>query len=309
MTAISNRPTDQRNDRVYGGIVKRLILPLFGVIILILSVAQVKAMRQPHGSAGNVPSPATAPAAIVSAEGRLTTYPGSEVTVGSDVAGTIERLAVQEKDTVHKGQVVATIKADDTRAALNEAKARVGEAEADIRLYDLERDRARSLWNQDVGSRQSFEKADRDLDAARARRASAIAEVRRLDALLAKTVIVAPIDGVVVTRDVHPGETIAAGAALLTIADLRRTRIEAEVDEYDGGRVRLGAPVTIASEGYEGQWRGTVEEIPDSVTSRRLKPQDPSKPIDTRVLLVKVALGQPLPVKLGQRVEVKIATR
>jgi HlyD family secretion protein len=264
-------------------------------------------MRQPHGSAGNVTTPS--PVAIVSAEGRLTTYPGSEVTVGSDVAGTIERLAVQEKDTVHKGQVVATIKADDTRAALNEAKARVGEAEADIRLYELERDRARSLWNEDVGSRQSFEKADRDLDAARARRASAVAEVRRLEALLAKTVIVAPIDGVVVTRDVHPGETIAAGAPILTIADLRRTRIEAEVDEYDGGHVRLGAPVTITSEGYEGQWRGTVEEIPDSVTSRRLKPQDPSKPIDTRVLLVKVALGEPVPVRLGQRVEVKIATR
>jgi multidrug efflux pump subunit AcrA (membrane-fusion protein) len=309
MTALDHRSSEQRNDNVYGGIVKRLILPLFGIIILILSVAQVKAMRQPHGTAGNVTGPAPAAVPIVSAEGRLTTYPGSEVTVGSDVAGTIERLAVQEKDTVHKGQVVATIKADDTRAALNEAKARVGEAEADIRLYELERDRARSLWSQDVGSRQSFEKAERDLDAARARRASAVAEVGRLDALLAKTVIVAPIDGVVVTREVHPGETIAAGAALLTIADLRRTRIEAEVDEYDGGRVRLGAPVTIASEGYEGQWRGTVEEIPDSVTSRRLKPQDPSKPIDTRVLLVKVALGEPLPVKLGQRVEVKIATR
>ncbi|MCU1245454.1 MAG: NolF secretion protein [Acidobacteria bacterium] len=309
MTGLSNRSPEQRNDRVYGGIVKRLILPLFGIIILILSVAQVKAMRQPHGAAGNVSSPSPGAVAIVSAEGRLTTYPGSEVTVGSDVAGTIERLAVQEKDTVHKGQIVATIKADDTRAARNEAKARVGEAEADIRLYELEQDRARSLWNQDVGSRQSFEKADRDLDAARARRASAVAEVRRLDALLAKTVIVVPIDGVVVTREVHPGETIAAGAALLTIADLRRTRIEAEVDEYDGGRVRLGAPVTIASEGYEGQWRGTVEEIPDSVTSLRLKPQDPSKPIDTRVLLVKVALGEPLPVKLGQRVEVKIATR
>jgi len=288
---------------------KRFILPLLGIIILIISVVQVKAMRQPHAAAGSVAAPVTTAAAIVSAEGRLTTYPGSEVTVGSDVAGTIERLAVQEKDAVRKGQILATIKADDTRAALNEAEARVGEAEADIRLYELERDRARNLWSENVGSRQSFEKSDRDLDAARARRASAVAEVRRLEALLAKTVIVAPIDGVVMTRNVHPGETIAAGAALLTIADLHRTRIEAEVDEYDGGRVRLGAPVTIASEGYEGRWHGTVEEIPDSVTSRRLKPQDPSKPIDTRVLLVKVSLGEPLPVKLGQRVEVQIATK
>ena len=49
-----------------------------------------------------------------------------------------------------------------------------------------------------------------------------------------------------------------------------------------------------------------IEEIPDSVVNRRLKPQDPSKPIDTRVLLVKVAFAEETPLKLGQRVEVKI---
>ena len=59
--------------------------------------------------------------------------------------------------------------------------------------------------------------------------------------------------------------------------------------------------------GFDGkQWRGTIEEIPDAVTSRRLKPLDASKPIDTRVLLVKIALNEPTPLKLGQRVEVQI---
>src|SRR5439155_27041065 len=103
--------------------------------------------------------------------------------------------------------------------------------------------------------------------------------------------------------------TVAAGAELVTIADLDKTRIEAEVDEYDAGRVALGAPVTISSEGYgDATWKGHVEEIPDAVTSRRLKPQDPARPSDTRVLLVKVALDGPIPVKLGQRVEVEVQT-
>ena len=71
----------------------------------------------------------------------------------------------------------------------------------------------------------------------------------------------------------------------------------------------LGAPVTISSEGYgDATWKGHVEEIPDAVTSRRLKPQDPARPSDTRVLLVKVALDGPIPVKLGQRVEVEVQT-
>ena len=53
-------------------------------------------------------------------------------------------------------------------------------------------------------------------------------------------------------------------------------------------------------------WKGVVEEIPDQVVSRRLKPQDPGRPSDTRVLLVKVALLETAPIVLGQRIEVEI---
>ena len=84
-------------------------------------------------------------------------------------------------------------------------------------------------------------------------------------------------------------------------------RIEAEVDEFDAGRVALGAPVIVRAEGYNNQqWKGRVEEIPDTVVGRRLKPEDPGRPTDTRVLLVKIALDGPTPLKLGQRVEVEI---
>ena len=133
--------------------------------------------------------------------------------------------------------------------------------------------------------------------------------MRRLEALIAKTIITAPIDGVIVDRAVHAGETVASGDPLVTIADLSRTRVEAEIDEFDAARVHLGAAVMVAAEGFDRPWRGTIEEIPDTVVNRRLKPQDPSKPIDTRVLLVKVAFIEHTPLKLGQRVEVRIATR
>ena len=284
----------------------RFLYPAIGLLILIATVAQVRATR---------PSPPTPLPAergegrpTIAAEGRVVAYPGAEVTVGSDVAGTIERLNVEEKQAIRKGDVIAVIEAHDLRAALGVARARVGEADADIRLFGLEAERAKNLWQVDIGSRQTFEKAERDLDAARARRASAAAEVRRLEALVEKTIITAPIDGIVVTRDVHAGETIASGYPLVTIADLKKTRVEAEVDEFDAARIRHGAEVTVAAEGFDRRWRGTIEEIPDTVVNRRLKPQDPSKPIDTRVLLVKVAFAEETPLKLGQRVEVRIGT-
>lgn len=236
----------------------------------------------------------------------MVAYPGAEVSVGSDVAGTIASIAVNEKDRVKKGDVVALIRADDTRAALSQARSRVGEADADIRLYESESARFKKLFDEEVGSKEAWEKAQRDLDAAKARRGSAAAEVERLEALLDKTRVVAPIDGVVITRDRHAGESVPAGETIVTIADLSKTRIEAEVDEFDSAHVVLGGRVRVSAEGFDKSWMGAIEEIPDSVIGRRLKPQDPSKPIDTRVLLVKVAMSEATPLKLGQRVDVEI---
>jgi RND family efflux transporter MFP subunit len=285
----------------------RILYPILGLLILIATVVQVRANRPKPNATPKVV--ANAPAPRVVAEGRIVTYPGSEVTIGTDVAGTIERLNVEEKESVKAGDVIAVIKADDTRAALSVARARVGEADADIRLFAAEVERAKHLFHEDVGSKQAWDKAERDLDSARARLASVAAEVRRLEALVEKTVITAPIDGVIITRHAHAGESVESGNPIVTLANLDRVRVEAEIDEYDTARIHLGAAVDVTAEGFGRTWRGTIEEIPDTVVNRRLNPQDPAKPIDTRVLLVKVAFAEETPLKLGQRVEVKIAAQ
>ena len=281
----------------------RLLYPVIGILLAATAVVQMRAARsETTPSKPAATAPAT-PFAVV-AEGRVSAHPGGEVTIGSDVAGRIETLAVEEQQSVRKGDLIAIVNADDTRAALAESRARVGELEADIRLFELESARAKELFAGEVGSRQAWDKALRDVDAARARRTSALAEVARLEAVLAKTRIESPIDGVVITRHVDRGESLVEGDRVVTVADLSRLRVEAEVDEYDVARVQLGGAVKIRAEGYEKTWKGTVQEIPHSVISRRLNPPDPSKPIDTRVLLVKVAFAEPAPLKLGQRVEV-----
>lgn len=289
----------------------RALWPLLAVALAAAAVYQAQAAVSPTRVAGKKAAPAAPPPPSnsnrVAAEGRVVAYPGAQVVVGTDLAGTIVVLPVQEKDRIRKGQLLAQLRSDDYRAALTEARARVVEAEADIRLAEAEVERARALWEKAVGSRQAFDKAERDVDAARARWATAAATADRLAAVLAKTRIVSPIDGVVIARHAQAGETLEAGKRIVTIADLSRVRVEAELDEFDSGRVKLEDPVRVTAEGYDGKsWRGRVEEIPDSVVGRRLKPQDPGKPEDTRVLLVKVALLEPTPLKLGQRVEIRI---
>jgi len=289
------------------GILRRVWIPALGAVVLVALIGRTLWTAASGAAPAPHASPAADAAARVSADARLVARPGAEVTLGSDLDGTVVRVTVAEKDHVRRGQVLVELRADDLRAALAEAEARMAEAEADIRLATVELERARSLLAAAAGTPREADRAERDLDAARARRATAAAEAARIEATIAKTRVVSPIDGVVVSRDVHPGETIEAGRALLRVADLSRTWIEAEVDEYDAAAIVEGAPVTVSAEGYDARWRGRVEEVPDTVTGRQLKPDDPGRPTDTRVLLVKIALEEPTPLLLGQRADVVIA--
>jgi len=94
----------------------------------------------------------------------------------------------------------------------------------------------------------------------------------------------------------------------VTVADLRRTRVAAEVDEFDAPALRDGAEVALSVEGLPGRsFRGRVSEIPDEVVPRQLKPEDPGRPSNTRVVRAKIVLLEAAPLRLGQRVELAIA--
>ena len=263
-------------------------------------------------AAGAASSPPAAPAlqthALVAADGRVVTYPGGEVVVGAERGGRVVRLFVDEGDTVRKGDLLAEIENGALSAALREARAQATEAQAQARLAELTLRRRQDLARQQILAAHELDEARRDLEIARARVDTAAAAVARGEAQLRETRIVAPIAGTVTSRHVQPGEMLEVGRKVVTLADLRRLRIEAEADEADAGALALGAAVQIRADGFPGRtWAGRVEEIPKSVTLRRLKPQDPGRPTDTRVLAVKVAFTEEAPLKLGTTVELKIA--
>ncbi len=284
---------------------KTVALVLLGVLLTAYAVLQLRGTFS-AGAAAKAANAASPRDTRLRAEGRMAAYPGAQVVVGTDFAGTISRLLVNEKDVVHRGDVLAEIRADEERAQLSEAKSRIAEAKADVTFYEFEADRLQRLWESRAVPRNQLDRAVRDRGAARARLQSGAATARRIEAILDKARIVAPIDGVVLLREVEAGESVDKGAKLFTLADLSKVRVEAEVDEFDIGRVKVGSEAEITAEGFSKSWKGRIEEIPNSVGPRKLKPQDPGKPADTRVLLVKVALSEPTPLKLGQRVEVSL---
>jgi HlyD family secretion protein len=281
----------------------------FGLVALAAvagTVLQARGLVSPRPAAAPV---AEKPSATgVAAEGRVVAYPGAEVRVGAERGGRLVRVLVEEGAPVRRGQLLAEIESDELRAALAEARARVTEAEAEARLADANLARRRQLAEERILAVNDLDQATRDVETARARVETAKASVVRYEALLAKSRIVAPIGGTVVARRVDAGQMVDTGDHAFTVADLGRLRIEGEAHEADAQAVALGAEVTITADGYPGRsWLGSVEEIPDAVTLRRIKPQDPSRPTDARVLAVKVAFAGPVPLKLGTTVDLRIA--
>lgn len=290
----------------------QLVKSHVSTLVLGSLLAGVAAYEWKQAKAGEViPTAQAKPGAKVAqnvlAEGRVAVPVGSEITVGAELNGKLVRLLVKERDLVKAGDVLAEVDVREQQAALNEAWARVKEAGADVDYSARERKRSQQLWNSNVVAEASLDRSVHDATAAEGRRASLLAGAARISANIAKSKIVAPIDGTVTERFADVGEMVAAGSPLVTVTDLGHLRVEAEVGEFDVARVRLGAEVTIRAEGYTQHWSGKVVEIPDRVVPRSLKPLDPSRPVDTRVLIVKVELSEPVPLKLGQRVEVEVA--
>jgi RND family efflux transporter MFP subunit len=246
----------------------------------------------------------------VAAEGRVAAYPGREVRIAAERGGRLTRVFVEEGQAVAKGALLAEIDSDELQAGLTESRARVAEAQAEVKLAELNRERRERLVREQIVAVHDLDQASRDLEIARARLDTAGAEVARYEAQIRKTRIVAPIAGTVIARRVDAGETVETGDHAFTMANLDRLRIEAEADEADAGALEVGAPVSITADGYEGHsWKGAVEEIADAVTLRQLKAQDPGRPTDTRIVAVKVAFRETVPLKLGTTVELRIEPR
>ena len=252
----------------------RVLLPGIGLLLAAVLVWQVVRTGSPELAATSIrgslrwiqdelppqetktiaaeqPSPAR-PATIM-AEGRVVAYPGAEVIVGAEAPGTIVRVLVSEKATVRRGDLLVEFRSDELRASLDEAVARVAETTAELEHQQREMLRVDRLIERKAGTEEERERVASRLGIARSRRAAAVAIVNRLAASIAKTRVSAPIDGVVVARLAHPGETLNIGTPLIKIVDLRKLRIEAEVDEYDISRCTPKSAVTIRAEGYQEQ--------------------------------------------------------
>lgn len=233
--------------------------------------------------------------AAVSTSGTL--QAAGSVTVGSQLSGQISEVLVDYNDAVRKGDVLARIdpktfeaRVRQNAASLEVSKARVAEAEAARRRAEVNLAEARRDFERRAALRKSGNLSERDYDTARTRLATAEVDLQQAEAQmlnaraavlqqeatlnqaqidLERTFIRSPIDGVVIKREIEPGQTVQSSMTAPTLfilaANLTEMEVEARVDEADIGRVLLGQPVRFTVDAFPGRtFQGKVQQIQKS---------------------------------------------
>ncbi len=208
------------------------------------------------------------------------------VLVGTQVSGTIKHLYADFNSPVKKNQPVARIdpatfeaQVEQARANLMQAKANLEKAEATLLDTKRTMDRNRQLFAKDLISRSDLDTSETNYEGAKAQVAASKAQIAQAAAALKSaqtnlgyTWIRSPVDGIVVSRNVDIGQTVAASfqtPTLFTIAqDLTKMQIDANVAEADIGKIKVGQEVDFSVDAYADiTFKGRVSEIRNAPTT------------------------------------------
>ena len=215
-----------------------------------------------------------------------TIEPVTSVTVGTQVSGIVSKLYVDYNSVVKKGQVIAELDKSNLMSQLNSAKANLQQMQANLRKAQEDLayqhanfNRYKTLYNKGLVSandfetaRLSYQTASQSVSSVRQQVNAAQEEVKRAQTNLGYATITSPIDGIVLSKSVEEGQTVAASFStpeLFTIAqDLTNMQVVATVDEADIGGVKEGERVTFTVDAYPDEtFQGTVKQVRQEATT------------------------------------------
>lgn len=216
---------------------------------------------------------AVAPANIMnSITATGTIEPVTSVTVGTQVSGIVSKLFVDYNSVVKKGQVIAELDKTNLMSQLNTAKTQLATAQSQLNYQTANYNRYKTLFEKGLVAADDFDNAKLSYTQAKEQVMSAKEEVQRAQTNLGYATITSPIDGVVLSKSVEEGQTVAASFStpeLFTIAqDLTNMQVVADVDEADIGDVKEGERVSFTVDAYpDDTFEGEVKQVRQEATT------------------------------------------
>ncbi len=201
-----------------------------------------------------------------------TIEPVTSVTVGTQVSGIVSKLYVDYNSVVKKGQVIAELDKTNLISELNTAKANLASAQSSLNYQSANYSRYAALYKKGLVAGSDYDQARLTYQQARDQVATARESVQKAQTNLGYATITSPIDGVVLSKSVEEGQTVAASFStpeLFTIAqDLTNMQVVADVDEADIGNVKVGECVSFTVDAYpDDTFTGQVKQVRQEATT------------------------------------------
>ena len=201
-----------------------------------------------------------------------TIEPVTSVTVGTQVSGIVSRLYVDYNSEVKKGQVIAELDKTNLISELNTARANLASAQSTLSYETTNFQRYQTLYDKGLVSADDYENARLSFEKAKQQTATSRENVKKAETNLGYATITSPIDGVVLSKSVEEGQTVAASfntPELFTIAqDLTDMRVIADIDEADIGGVKEGQRVSFTVDAFpDDRFEGMVTQVRQQATT------------------------------------------
>lgn len=200
----------------------------------------------------------------VTATGEI--QPVYKVEVGTQVSGIVEKLYVDYNSEVKKGQLLAELDKSLLLEQVKQSKANLSTTQSNKALAQKNYDRVKTLYEKKAATQEEYDQAETNLEQAKNQLITAQSDYERARTNLKYAEIYSPIDGVILSKAVEEGQTVASSFStptLFTIAkNLTDMQLEAKVDEADIGQVKSGQNVTFTVDAFPGEtFSGTVRQI------------------------------------------------
>ena len=200
-----------------------------------------------------------------------TIEPVTEVEVGTQVSGIISKIFVDYNSIVKKGQVIAELDKTNLTSELNSAKANLASAKSELEYQKTNYERYKNLNEKGLVSKDEYENAYLSYRKALESYHTSVENVNKAETNIGYATITSPIDGVVLSKDVEEGQTVASSFStptLFTIAqDLTDMRVIADIDEADIGSVKEGQNVTFTVDAFPNDvFHGNVTQVRQEAT-------------------------------------------
>ena len=201
-----------------------------------------------------------------------TIEPVTSVTVGTQVSGIVSHLYVDYNSVVKKGQVIAELDRTNLISELNTAKANLSSAQSSLNYQLSNYNRYKELYNKGLVSADEFESARLQYLQAKEQVSTSKESLQRAQTNLGYATITSPIDGVILSKSVEEGQTVAASfntPELFVIAqDLTDMRVIADIDEADIGGVKEGQRVSFTVDAFpDDHFEGRVTQVRQQATT------------------------------------------